>query len=772
LSMTPVDVTAVDVGAFPGLFEGNAGTVVRGALRSYGTAELLPQQGGQRLNLAPGKTAVIELPLYARSQPDGSPIRPGDAIPLWSLDPATGVWQHEGDGTVVAAAASPSGLAVRATISHFSWWNLDAFSERATVNLTVTANGEALPAATAVSVQANVLSGTGPTWAASSSATLGVARDYRVAAPATLRFSAKAEAGTLSCEGATDVSVDPGDSAAAAIDLTCAEVPQPRIVRPAGFTVTNAGSAMSLLVEIAGKVPDKVELLVNGAVVAETGPQFFYSFAWDNRSVSDGLYELTARATLNGLTRTSPALQVKVDRAPPSVTRVLPATTQAVSRATEFSVSFDEEVSPLPFEWTDAVRLSVTPQGQTTPQQVDADIAYDAETRRLTVRARVDLPPGTAGLNWGGVRDLAGNNVGSQVGATWPVDVAAPVGASLLHVGDPQSMPAVPVVAADGSRYIAHRPNGNVTVSRHDAASDAWVALAPAANERPTHRTLAFALDSTGVPHVAFTQQRENDATRYELVLKRLVGNAWETAAPAVPVAGTSANSMSEGSLVFDTADRPIVALTDADGALQILRLEAGVLVSLAPAVPRWAESGLALQADGTPVVAVIQSFLASNAKSLCINRLVAGAWQRMSCPDSVPDATQQLTWARLALRGDEPWVAYGKFSQNTGAQVLVARHDLTMNAAQAVALPAPVLGNTADITAVGDQILVAVPQVNGPAGRPILVQHWVAGTWTSPFNVANVDSILRLRFATQGNAVVLALAGRTRAYLNVLHLP
>jgi len=94
------------------------------------------------------------------------------------------------------------------------------------------------------------------------------------------------------------------------------------------------------------------------------------------------------------------------------------------------------------------------------------------------------------------------------------------------------------------------------------------------------------------------------------------------------------------------------------------------------------------------------------------------------------------------------------------------------MNAAQAVALPAPVLGNTADITAVGDQILVAVPQVNGPAGRPILVQHWVAGTWTSPFNVANVDSILRLRFATQGNAVVLALAGRTRAYLNVLHLP
>jgi hypothetical protein len=63
LNLTPVDVTQLDVGAFPGLFEGLPANGTRSPIVSFGTAELVPQQGGQKLNLAPGMTAEIELPL-------------------------------------------------------------------------------------------------------------------------------------------------------------------------------------------------------------------------------------------------------------------------------------------------------------------------------------------------------------------------------------------------------------------------------------------------------------------------------------------------------------------------------------------------------------------------------------------------------------------------------------------------------------------------------------------------------------------------------------
>lgn len=51
----------------------------------------------------------------------------GDKYPLWSLNEKTGKWVQEGEGTVVASSASPTGLALRVEVTHFSWWNHDDF---------------------------------------------------------------------------------------------------------------------------------------------------------------------------------------------------------------------------------------------------------------------------------------------------------------------------------------------------------------------------------------------------------------------------------------------------------------------------------------------------------------------------------------------------------------------------------------------------------------------------------------------------------------------
>jgi Right handed beta helix region/Protein of unknown function (DUF1565) len=125
LAMTPVDVSGDGLRAFPGSFAGTDAAGATGLLASYGTTEFAFSQGGRRLNLAAGQTASIDLPIYTPLHSPGVAVVVGDTIPLWSLDETSGIWKQEGTGTVVASATSPTGLAMRATVAHFSWWNCD-----------------------------------------------------------------------------------------------------------------------------------------------------------------------------------------------------------------------------------------------------------------------------------------------------------------------------------------------------------------------------------------------------------------------------------------------------------------------------------------------------------------------------------------------------------------------------------------------------------------------------------------------------------------------
>jgi len=126
VAMTPIDVAA-DVRSFPGRFEGLRQDGSSGLILSYGTVEFALSAAGRPVQLAPGRSATIEIPSYVGKHRDGSLIKAGDTTALWSLDETTGGWVEEGSGTVVASAASPSGFALRAEVTHFTWWNSDAF---------------------------------------------------------------------------------------------------------------------------------------------------------------------------------------------------------------------------------------------------------------------------------------------------------------------------------------------------------------------------------------------------------------------------------------------------------------------------------------------------------------------------------------------------------------------------------------------------------------------------------------------------------------------
>ncbi|MDH5694008.1 MAG: hypothetical protein OEZ47_12975 [Gammaproteobacteria bacterium] len=139
LSITPVNVSdPEELKTFPGGFSGtnldgsNAPVIV-----SYGTVEFRFSQNGKKLNLAPGKKATIEIPSFVTKNPDGSAIQVGDEGAIWSLDENTGEWLHETTGKVVASGDSPTGLAIRAEVSHFSYWNYDLAPELCRMNISV-----------------------------------------------------------------------------------------------------------------------------------------------------------------------------------------------------------------------------------------------------------------------------------------------------------------------------------------------------------------------------------------------------------------------------------------------------------------------------------------------------------------------------------------------------------------------------------------------------------------------------------------------------------
>lgn len=139
LTITPIDVSKpATMPAFPGSFSGLAqGDSEPSEIISLGAVEYNFTQNGSPVNLALGKTAEILLPIYVNTYQDATSMTIGDVIPLWSLNEDTGIWLQEGHGEIVAPNNSTTGFAMRAVVSHFTWWNASIIAQPAYLEITV-----------------------------------------------------------------------------------------------------------------------------------------------------------------------------------------------------------------------------------------------------------------------------------------------------------------------------------------------------------------------------------------------------------------------------------------------------------------------------------------------------------------------------------------------------------------------------------------------------------------------------------------------------------
>ncbi|OQP59468.1 hypothetical protein A3860_37605 [Niastella vici] len=98
----------------PGTLRGiNAGNEETG-LQSFGMMAVeLTGAGGEKLQLAAGKTATLTFPIPAALQGQAPAT-----IPLWTFNDTTGLWKEEG-------IATKQGANYVGTVSHFSFWNCD-----------------------------------------------------------------------------------------------------------------------------------------------------------------------------------------------------------------------------------------------------------------------------------------------------------------------------------------------------------------------------------------------------------------------------------------------------------------------------------------------------------------------------------------------------------------------------------------------------------------------------------------------------------------------
>jgi hypothetical protein len=113
--MTPIN-PAVDSATMPGDFTTVAGNQST-SIESFGALSVtLADSAGAALNLRPGSSATVRIPVGTRDS------APPATIPLFFFDNATGRWMQEGTATLQGTGASRY---YEGTVTHFSTWNAD-----------------------------------------------------------------------------------------------------------------------------------------------------------------------------------------------------------------------------------------------------------------------------------------------------------------------------------------------------------------------------------------------------------------------------------------------------------------------------------------------------------------------------------------------------------------------------------------------------------------------------------------------------------------------
>jgi hypothetical protein len=566
IAVTPVDVTQPGAGGFPGSFDGAKTDGTMTPIVSLGVAEYVLSASGRPLQLAPGKTATIEIPIYAAKRLDGSVVAAGDSIPLWSLDEQTGVWAQEGVGTAVGSAGSPSGLSMRASVGHFSWWNSDlGFDPTGPKPKCVYDTDIGLPGGNDTFASAKIcsmLAEIDRTLGASPSQSIGRARPLALS-PAVAGFSRRY---TVPIDGSQTIAVPANVN----IALTA---------RALGGTW--GGSAV-----------------VNGAVGAQTPviikmrPLSFTPSVAEAITLPFDATRTLAVPTASLFTFAAAASQyVSVAVAPvsggsPVLLRLLQGTT--VLATTVLTSGYGNMLAQLPGAGTYAIEVGGDVAGDF---HLQAQLLGGLQTESISMPLDVTryLPPYTVfhgTLDVGAPRTvyLAAHLNG---GSAASVKLSAPDDTVLFAATvDNIDVGSTLTLAAPGSYVLEVAAQASTSSVRVTLEQTLWTQVAPQIDVAGINRIVDLVADRSGQPVVGYTAPLiRNGQPSDVLSLRRWTGAAWETVGADLTIDRPCNGAVA--SFAFDSSNRPIVVYGNAGAAggsfVSARRFSAGAWTALGP---------------------------------------------------------------------------------------------------------------------------------------------------------------------------------------------
>ena len=777
VEMTPVNTNSHEISAFPGSMRGESGST-RGNLATYGPVEYVLTQAGRRLQLAAGQNATIEMPLHATRWPDGRAIAVGEAMAVWSLDEARGVWVQEGEGEVVASRSS-TGLALRATVSHFSWWNPDHFADPVTVRVSFTFPDGVTPTECCHLEGSTFLEfdGEGPGGVAS--VTLPPSGgEVIVNGGVGYLFAAAGQSAQSTLFNIVPVNVPLGvDTLNVTIPLLLDDnPPNPVITSPAAGTTTYTNGPLAVTASVSGDTPDTVELRIGGSVVGLMAPNAdatVFSLEVDTSGLAEGEHLVTVRALReNQLPVESAPRQLVVDRTPPQLTlRSPPPGANQVTTLATVTAGFNEPMNPESLVDADnpgALRFRLLFGGPGSGTAVPAVVEQGVDGLSFTLTPVSPLSTNTQyAASLQGLTDRAGN-VMTPVVWSFSVPVFA-LASDDLRNDQLDSLVGRPAVALDslGQPVIVWGSQTGVSLYRIEARrliGAEWVSLPDLPVSAPV-RDLSMDLNLDGQPVVAWTQATPNTSGCTSTVAAQLFaavfnGSAW------VPLGEGDLNTAPcsfpfAPRLRVDALGRPV--LVSAQGTrgltMPVLRFDAGAWSQLGQVPARAATAPasnvleLRLALDGNvPLVAVsenrsgaIDHFVSRLDGSAFVPvgpRVVLGNVDRKTALSIDPSGRPVLAVPTTVASGLLVSRFDGNAWQMLGSAVTSAAADLPSLIFEADGSPSVAWFSTSDGRAFGSRF------------DPVL------GQWNEPFLIKdNVGTLSEWRRRPEGGPVWLALS-------------
>jgi PKD domain/Carboxypeptidase regulatory-like domain/Bacterial Ig-like domain len=614
VNLTSIDVTdSSKVALFPGAFSGVLLSGSSSPIVSFGTTEYALSQAGARLQLASGKTASIEIPIFASLNLDGSSLKIGESQPLWSLDEKTGIWVQEGTGTVVASSASPSGLALRATVSHFSWWNADLGFDPSRPKPKCEPD-QSIPGATSYFANETICNmiaemdrGLGKTSSRAipprlpgyrASTTIPISGGAPLVIPANNNVILRgcALGGTWCGQVTVNKAIGSSDEVIIKLRPVDTSAISVAITSPTGTAY--AGSSVTFKAVLnSGLLPDKLEFFKNDVSIGVAANS---NFTWSTGSIPEGSYSITAKATIGAVTVTSAPITVIVDHGFPSLVSRSPAPAGIGSPSSAIQAVFSEPI--LTSSLTDtSVQLKVN------DVVVGRSLSLSSDLKTLTITPSVALPvPANVSISFvydsNSLTDLAGNVlIAATTPWTWTNSAWSPVGTSVegnLKLSTPAPSMAL---GTDGQPFVAFVASANPSSSltdlyvRHFEGSswkDVGTPLSAVTGpgvfgyDQSGAGCPAIAVDGSSNPVVIWQELTEDNQTTYAYYVRRFNPNtaSWEALGAnggKLPDFSYSACA-SPPSIRIDSSGRPVVAYTGFSGLL-VKRFDGTNWVGLGP---------------------------------------------------------------------------------------------------------------------------------------------------------------------------------------------